>query len=73
MLKCGSESSQEIEKIIGFMEDVALDCAMGTSGPFWALLTPGKESNGLMSNSTPSHFIAVHVPPEVPGQDSQRH
>lgn len=73
MFKCGPEPSQEIEEIIGFMEDVVLDCAMGTSGPFWALLTPGKESNGLMPNSTPSHSIADHVLPEVPSQDSQRH
>lgn len=38
MLKCGPESSQEIEEIIGFLEDVALDCAMGTSEPFWGIV-----------------------------------
>ena len=55
---------------IDFMAYVALDRAMGMGVPFWDLLTPGKESDGLLPSSTPSHSIPVHVPPEVPGQDS---
>lgn len=72
MPKLGPGSSQEIEEI-GFMGDIALDHAMGMGGPFWVLLTPGKESKRLMPNSTPSHPIPVHVSSEVPGQDPQRH
>lgn len=51
VLKLGPGSPQKIEET-GFVEDV--DYAMGMGALFWGLLTPGKESDGLMSNSTPS-------------------